>query len=74
MVRCRFRRLREKVGKSFCAYHLRHTFATDALQKLDPITVASLMGHSDASTLARNYQHLAKLPEYMLEAAKKATS
>jgi integrase len=67
MVRQRFLRLREKVGANFCAYHLRHTFATDALQRLDPITVASLMGHADASTLARNYQHLAKLPAYMQE-------
>lgn len=74
MVRQRFLRLRKWVGGNYCAYHLRHTFATDALQKLDPITVATLMGHSDASTLARNYQHLAKLPEVMLEAAKKATS
>ena len=73
MVRQRFLRLREKVGGNFCAYHLRHTFATDALQRLDPITVASLMGHADASTLARNYQHLAKLPDYMQEAARKAT-
>lgn len=74
MIRQRFRRLRKWVGTQFCAYHLRHTFATDALQRLDPITVASLMGHADASTLARNYQHLAKLPAYMQEAAKKATA
>lgn len=74
MVRCRFRRLRPVVGEQFCAYHVRHTFATWALQKLDPIVVATLMGHSDASTLARNYQHLAKLPEYMIAAAIKATS
>lgn len=73
MVRGRFRRLRAKVGR-FCAYNLRHTFATDALQRLDPITVASLMGHADASTLARNYQHLAKVPAYMQAAAKKATA
>ena len=73
-VRCRFRRLKDKVGGQYCTYHLRHTFATDALQKLDPITVAVLMGHSDATTLARTYQHLAKLPEVMIEAAKKATS
>lgn len=72
-VRCRFRRLKDKVGGQYCTYHLRHTFATDALQKLDPITVAVLMGHSDATTLARTYQHLAKLPEVMIEAAKKAT-
>ena len=68
-VRCRFRRLKPKVGVQYCAYHLRHTYATEALQRLDPITTASLMGHADASTLARNYQHLAKLPTYMQDAA-----
>jgi integrase len=75
MVRCRFRVLRKKLGgRKFCAYHLRHSYATNALQKLDPISVATLMGHSDATTLARNYQHLAKLPTVMIDAAKKATS
>jgi hypothetical protein len=37
MIRCRFRRLRDKVGGDFCVYHLRHSFATTALQSLDPI-------------------------------------
>jgi integrase len=37
-------------------------------------TVATLMGHSDATTLTRNYQHLAKLPAVMQEAARKATA
>lgn len=73
MIRCRFARLGKKLGTTFCAYHLRHTFATNALQRLDPITVATLMGHADASTLARNYQHLAKLPAFMQDAARKAT-
>lgn len=71
-VRCRFRRMREKVGR-YCAYHLRHSFATLALQKLDAITVSVLLGHSDASQTGRTYQHLAKNPEFMLNAAKKAT-
>jgi integrase len=70
-IRCRFRRLREKVG-SFCAYHLRHTYATEALKRLDPITVSVLMGHSDPTTLARTYQHLAKDPVHMLEVARRA--
>jgi integrase len=70
-VRCRFRRLR-KIGR-FCAYNLRHTWATRALTYCDPITVSVLMGHSDASTLARTYQHLAKNPGTMLSAARKAT-
>jgi integrase len=72
-VRCRFRRMRNKFGK-LCAYHLRHTWATTALQTLDPITVAVLMGHSDVSQLARTYQHLAKNPTLLTEAAKKATA
>jgi len=70
-VRCRFRRLREKVGH-FCVYHLRHTYATEALQNLDAFTVSVLMGHADVSTLARQYQHLAKAPGFLQEAAKRA--
>ena len=72
-VRCRFRRLKDKVGFQFCAYHLRHTFATSALQSVDPITLASLMGHADASTIAKNYQHVALVPAHMQQAARKAT-
>lgn len=74
MIRQRFLRLRKKVGGKFCAYHFRHSYATNALQQLDPISVATLMGHSDAATLARNYQHLAKLPTVMADAAMKATA
>ncbi len=70
-IRCRFRRLRSKIGP-MCAYHLRHSFATNALQRLDPITVSILMGHSDPSTVARTYQHLAKDPVFLTEAAQKA--
>lgn len=71
-IRCRFRRLRTKVGR-FCAYNFRHTFATEALKKLDPISVSVLMGHSDPTTLARVYQHLGNDPKHMLATAKKAT-
>ncbi len=71
-VRCRFRRMRDKFGR-LCAYHLRHTWATNALQTLDPITVGVLMGHSDVSQLARTYQHLAKNPTLLTAAANKAT-
>lgn len=44
-MRCRFRRLRDKVGGQYCAYHLRHTFATAALKRLDVASTAALMGH-----------------------------
>jgi integrase len=56
-------------------YVLRHSWATRALQNgLDGLTVAVLMGHSDPSTLARVYQHLAHNPQHLLEQAKRAAS
>ena len=62
----------DEMLKVFCAYHLRHTYATEALKHLDPITISVLMGHSDPTTLARTYQHLAKDPVHMLAVAKRA--
>ncbi|MBX3436062.1 MAG: tyrosine-type recombinase/integrase [Planctomycetaceae bacterium] len=57
----------------YSLYALRHAWATRALQSgLDGLTVAILMGHSDPSTLARVYQHLAHQPEHLLAQARKA--
>ncbi|MDA0658959.1 MAG: tyrosine-type recombinase/integrase [Planctomycetota bacterium] len=57
----------------YSLYAIRHSWATRALQSgLDGLTVAILMGHSDPSTLARVYQHLAHQPEHLLSQAKKA--
>lgn len=54
-------------------YAIRHTWATNALQKgVDPLTTAILMGHSDPSTLSKTYQHVALNPVHMLTQAKKA--
>lgn len=71
-VNCRFRRLREKLAEDglsipgLCATSLRHGFATTALKNgVDPVTVSILMGHSDASQVARTYQHLAADPEFL---------
>lgn len=59
----------------YSLYTLRHAWATRALQSgLDGLTVAILMGHSDPSTLARVYQHLAHQPEHLLQQAEKAAS
>ena len=59
----------------YSLYALRHTWATRALQNgLDGLTVAILMGHSDPSTLARVYQHLAHNPHHLLSQAKKAAA
>ena len=67
-------RLARKHGRKFSLYHFRHSWATRALQRgVDPITVAILMGHSDPSTLARVYQHLAHDPEFLRTAIKRAT-
>jgi integrase len=73
-IRCRFRAVRDKVNiPGLCAYTIRHTWATDALQKgIDPITLAILMGHVDTTTLARTYQHLTKNSQYLHEANKAA--
>ncbi len=57
----------------YSLYALRHAWATRALQSgLDGLTVAILMGHSDPSTLAKVYQHLAHQPEHLLAQARKA--
>lgn len=58
---------------NFCLYALRHTWATNALQKgIDPLTTAILMGHSDPSMLSKVYQHVALNPAHMLDQARKA--
>ena len=73
-LNCRFRRLKAKIGeKGLCCYSLRHSYATHALEKgIDPVTLSVLMGHADPSMIAKVYQHLAKNPEYLREAAKRA--
>lgn len=68
-------RLAASLAPRYSLYALRHTWATRALRNgLDGLTVAVLMGHSDPSTLARVYQHLAHNPQHLLEQAKKAAS
>jgi integrase len=65
---------KERVPR-YSLYALRHSWATRALQTgLDGLTVAILMGHSDPSTLARVYQHLAHQPEHLLQQARKAAA
>ena len=66
-INCRFNRLAKKLPRRCCLYHFRHSFATRKLREgLDPLTVAELLGHSDPSTLAKVYQHLAHDPAHML--------
>lgn len=62
-----------KLAPRYSLYALRHSWATNALQKgVDSLTVAILMGHEDPSTLSKVYQHLSLNPQHMLDQAKKA--
>ena len=73
-IRCRFKRLREKLKiTELCAYTIRHTWITDALKRgLDSTTVGILAGHQDQTMVARNYQHLTQDAKYLAEQARKA--
>lgn len=56
----RFERIRNKLKLAkFHAYAVRHTFCTDALLRgCDPVTLANILGHKDASMILKIYQHL----------------
>jgi integrase len=71
------RKLRQRRARKFAPryslYALRHSFATNALQRgVDSLTVAILLGHRDASMLARVYQHLSHHPDHLLAEARRA--
>ncbi len=70
-------KLTNKVASSYAPhyslYSFRHSWATNALETgLDALTVATLMGHSDPSTLARVYSHISSNPEHMSSQALRA--
>ncbi len=68
-----YNRLAASVAPRFSLYAIRHSWATHALEAgMDSVTVAVLMGHTDASMLARVYQHLAHNPTFLLEQAQRA--
>jgi integrase len=67
-VSCRFGRLKKHVGVKWAAYSFRHGFATRKLEGgIDHITVAALMGHTDATMLSKVYSHVGDRPEYLRE-------
>ena len=64
-------RLAQESAPKYSLYALRHSWATNALQRgVDALTVAILMGHKDPSQLAKVYQHLSHNPKHLLEQAK----
>jgi integrase len=67
-------KLARQHGKKYSLYHFRHAWATRTIQRgVDPLTVAILLGHSDPSTLAKVYAHLAHDPDYLRKSIRKAT-
>ena len=65
----RFLRKKQKLGKKYCLYSFRHSFAQrKLLEGVDPITVATLLGHSNLSMLANQYSHLMKDASHLRKA------
>ena len=73
-INCRFQRLKKKLGKQkMCAYGIRHSYATEGLKNdVDPVSLAMLMGHQDASMVATTYQHLAQDHEHLRRQSERA--
>jgi integrase len=68
VVRCKFRRLKAKLGQpDLCAYTLRHSFATRMLEAgIDSHIVANLLGHVSVRMLEQRYSHIDKRPAFLL--------
>lgn len=65
----RFARKKAKLGKRYCLYGFRHSFATrKLLAGVDAITVATLLGHSNLSMLANQYSHLINNSDHLRQA------
>jgi len=49
----------KKLAVRYCLYNFRHSFCQRALKSgVDPITLAEIMGHSNASMIMKVYQHI----------------
>jgi integrase len=55
-----------KLGTKYALTAIRHSFATRLLEAgVDHITVAALLGHADATMLARVYQHVGEKTDFL---------
>jgi len=64
-----------RLGTKYALTALRHSFATRLLEAgEDLITVAHLMGHKDATMLARVYQHVGEKSDHLRTALRRASS
>jgi integrase len=74
-IRCRFRRLREKLPHlaGVVSYTARHTYTTEALTNgVGIMEVAELLGHTSTEMVQKHYAHLDQKTQHMLEAARRA--
>lgn len=73
-VRLQFTNLRRRLGLApdLCAYLARHGFGTRAiLRGVDPMTVATLMGHKSLDMVSKVYVHLSDQEEHLRDAVEK---
>jgi integrase len=72
-VNCVFSRLKKKLGEKYSLYTLRHSFCQRLLEAgVDTVTVAALMGHSNAVMVSTTYSHMGQATEYLAEQLRKA--
>lgn len=72
-VSCGFTRLKAKVGTRYCLYAFRHSFITNGLKNgVDPVTIATLVGHADLKMIHTVYSHISQDSEFMRGAAMRA--
>lgn len=72
-INCLFVRIQKKLGRKFHLGALRKSFATEALKNgVDPLTTAHLMGHRDATMVAKVYARVQQDAEHMGAAARRA--
>jgi integrase len=63
----------KRVNFRLTAYAIRHTFATEALERgVDPVTLATIMGHKDVTMLMKVYQHLNRKTDHLRGALHRA--
>lgn len=66
-------RSKQRIPFRTSAYVIRHTWATEALERgVDAVTVATIMGHKDVTMLMKVYQHLKKKQEFLRDSLHKA--
>lgn len=71
-VKCQFQRLRDRYGKEFTHYALRHSYITRKLKAgVDSHVVATLAGHKNTRMIDQVYSHVSQDHAYMLGQAKR---